>query len=205
MQTFVSTMRATPIVQSRPQRANVRSQTQVITKASVVAAPVSLDVKSADGKASSSVSLSLKVADPDTANGLVHRYVVMVRQNMRQVCVVCGAGGGNARLNRAWEDSDEECEEFRGRGPSVRVSCGRAPSFLRLRSLVFVPSSSFLRLRSFVFVPSSSFPRRSSPRPPRMYAHHQLTALLLRLRSFLSGECLDADAWGGSWRRCQAV
>jgi len=191
MQTFVSTMRATPIVQSRPQRANVRSQTQVITKASVVAAPVSLDVKSADGKASSSVSLSLKVADPDTANGLVHRYVVMVRQNMRQVCVVCGAGGGNARLNRAWEDSDEECEEFRGRGPSVRVSCGRAPSFLRLRSLVFVPSS--------------SFPRRSSPRPPRMYAHHQLTALLLRLRSFLSGECLDADAWGGSWRRCQAV
>lgn len=77
-------MRATP-VQARPQRTtNVRTQT--VTRASVVAAPASLDVKKVDGSSSGSASLSLRVADPETANGLVHRYVVMVRQNMRQVC-----------------------------------------------------------------------------------------------------------------------
>jgi large subunit ribosomal protein L4 len=82
MQTFSSTMRANAVVQ-RPQRTVSRVQT--ITRASVVAEPASLDVKKADGSSSGKASLSLKIADPETANGLVHRYVVMVRQNMRQV------------------------------------------------------------------------------------------------------------------------
>lgn len=57
----------------------------VSVKASIVAEPATLDVKSVDGKSAGTASLSLRVADPDSSKGLVHRYVVMIRQNMRQV------------------------------------------------------------------------------------------------------------------------
>lgn len=58
----------------------------VSVKASIVAEPATLDVKSVDGKSAGTAALSLRVADPDSSKGLVHRYVVMIRQNMRQVC-----------------------------------------------------------------------------------------------------------------------
>ncbi|KAI3424856.1 hypothetical protein D9Q98_008240 [Chlorella vulgaris] len=67
--------------------ASIRSSSarpSFVVRASSVAAPVQLDVKKLDGSAVGSASLSLKVADADTANGLVHRYLVMVRQNARQ-------------------------------------------------------------------------------------------------------------------------
>lgn len=72
------------------QKSNVPQQKyrramSTVTKASVVAEPARLDVKSVDGKSSGTAALSLRVADPDTSKGLVHRYIVMVRQNMRQV------------------------------------------------------------------------------------------------------------------------
>lgn len=66
-----------------------RRAISTVTKASVVAEPASLDVKSVDGKSAGTAALSLRVADPETSKGLVHRYVVMVRQNMRQVCLHC--------------------------------------------------------------------------------------------------------------------
>ncbi|EFN52995.1 hypothetical protein CHLNCDRAFT_49059 [Chlorella variabilis] len=56
-----------------------------MVSAATVAAPVALPVKKLDGSdVGSSASISLRVADEDTANGLVHRYLVMVRQNARQ-------------------------------------------------------------------------------------------------------------------------
>jgi len=58
---------------------------QLAVKASIVAEPATLEVKTIDGGAAGSASLSLKIADPTTGKGLVHRYVVMVRQNARQV------------------------------------------------------------------------------------------------------------------------
>jgi hypothetical protein len=58
---------------------------QLAVKASVIAEPATLEVKTIDGGAAGSASLSLKIADPATGKGLVHRYVVMVRQNARQV------------------------------------------------------------------------------------------------------------------------
>jgi len=66
-----------------------RRSISTVTKASVAAEPASLDVKSVDGKSAGTAALSLRVADPDTSKGLVHRYVVMVRQNMRQVRFQC--------------------------------------------------------------------------------------------------------------------
>lgn len=57
---------------------------QVAVRASVVAEPVALDVKTLDGAAAGTASLSLKVADSNASKGLVHRYLVMVRQNMRR-------------------------------------------------------------------------------------------------------------------------
>jgi hypothetical protein len=87
MQSFASTFRGVSLRAERaPQKANVQTRRVITTtRASVVAEPATLDVKSVDGKSAGSAALSLKVASPETANGLVHRYVVMVRQNMRQV------------------------------------------------------------------------------------------------------------------------
>ena len=90
--TFSTAIRGVP-VQTPRRSSNARVQTAMITKASVVAEPASLDVKSTDGSAAGKASLSLRVADPETANGLVHRYVVMVRQNMRQVRIVWSSDG----------------------------------------------------------------------------------------------------------------
>eukprot|EP00873_Tetraselmis_striata_P008357 jgi/Tetstr1/428621/TSEL_018610.t1 len=52
--------------------------------ASVVAEPVSLTVKGLDGSSKGSENLALKVVEDDKAKGLVHRYIVTVRQNARQ-------------------------------------------------------------------------------------------------------------------------
>lgn len=54
-------------------------------KASLVAQPASVDAKKFDGSSSGSQDLSLRVAGYDTAKGLVHRYLVTVRQNARAV------------------------------------------------------------------------------------------------------------------------
>jgi hypothetical protein len=57
----------------------------VCVKAAVAAAPASLTVKSADGADVGTEQLALKVARPETAKGLVHRYVVYTLQNKRRV------------------------------------------------------------------------------------------------------------------------
>lgn len=64
--------------------APVRART-VCVKAAVAAAPASLPVKSADGADVGTEQLALKVARPETAKGLVHRYVVYTLQNKRRV------------------------------------------------------------------------------------------------------------------------
>lgn len=63
--------------------APVRART-VCVKAAVAAAPASLTVKSADGADVGTEQLALKVARPETAKGLVHRYVVYTLQNKRR-------------------------------------------------------------------------------------------------------------------------
>ena len=68
----------------QPHRLAVQRKSLSI-KASVVAQPVSVDVKSFDGSSSGSQDLSLRVAGRGTAKGLVHRYLVTVRQNARAV------------------------------------------------------------------------------------------------------------------------
>lgn len=54
-------------------------------RAAITASPAPLDVKNFDGGAAGSAELSLKVAPPPTAKGLVHRYVTYVLQNARAV------------------------------------------------------------------------------------------------------------------------
>lgn len=56
--------------------------------ASMLAEPATLDVKKLDGSAAGAASLALRVADDDAAKGLVHRYLVMVRQNARRVSLL---------------------------------------------------------------------------------------------------------------------
>lgn len=61
-----------------------QQRSQLCVRASQVAAPASLEVKTMDGTAAGTASISLRVADETSAKGLVHRYLVMVRQNARQ-------------------------------------------------------------------------------------------------------------------------
>lgn len=50
------------------------------------AAPATLPVKTAsNGSEAGTSSLTLKVADPEKAKGLVHRHVIKILQNQRQV------------------------------------------------------------------------------------------------------------------------
>lgn len=75
---------------SRPRSAGASQQQQqrgqlLTVRASVVAEPVSLDVKTLEGASAGTASIALRVADADTAKGLVHRYLVTVQQNARQV------------------------------------------------------------------------------------------------------------------------
>jgi hypothetical protein len=60
-------------------------RTAVVVRAAVAGKPAQIPVKTADGATAGSVDLSLAVAPPATAKGLVHRYLVYVQQNMRQV------------------------------------------------------------------------------------------------------------------------
>lgn len=52
---------------------------------SMTAPPALLGVKDFDGQTIRTESSSLKVADPEVAKGLAHRYLVKVRNDMRQV------------------------------------------------------------------------------------------------------------------------
>jgi large subunit ribosomal protein L4 len=138
MQSLSSTFRGMALkADSRaraPQKNNVQTRRAIVTKASVVAEPASLDVKSVDGKSAGTAALSLKVASPETANGLVHRYVVMVRQNMRQVRILLIA------LPRASSVALRRVEVFSSRlspcDPSRRRfrDCRRLPSIAVARA-----------------------------------------------------------------------
>lgn len=61
----------------------------------MIAEPVDITVKKLDGSSSGTASISLRVAEPDVSKGLVHRYLVMVRQNARRV-------SGRALLMLSW-------------------------------------------------------------------------------------------------------
>jgi large subunit ribosomal protein L4 len=53
-------------------------------KAAITAQPVTVPVKSADGATVAEEQVALKIAKPETANGLVHRYLVYVQTNGRR-------------------------------------------------------------------------------------------------------------------------
>ena len=58
----------------------------VVVRASAPAAPAQLATAAFNGTAAPSVApLSLQVAEADTANAVVHRYVVLLNQNARAV------------------------------------------------------------------------------------------------------------------------
>ena len=54
-------------------------------RAAIVAEPATVAIKGIDGSSKGSSTMALKVASDETAKGLVHRYLVTVRQNARQV------------------------------------------------------------------------------------------------------------------------
>ena len=52
---------------------------------STLAEKVQLPVLRFDGEVEGTADLALKVADPAKSNGLVHKYIVLIRQNARAV------------------------------------------------------------------------------------------------------------------------
>ena len=74
-----------PLVSPLPSSRTVGRTLTPCIRMSIVAPPVPLEIKGFEGEVVGNDSLSLKVADPETAKGLVHRYVVKVRRDMRKV------------------------------------------------------------------------------------------------------------------------
>jgi hypothetical protein len=71
-----------------PKAAAVRSSSarqSFVVRAAVQAAPEALPVLKLDGSSAGEAQIALRTAGDETANGLVHRYLVYVRQNARQV------------------------------------------------------------------------------------------------------------------------
>ncbi len=68
----------------KPQRQRKRTSGLSVSS-SAIADPAALEVLSFDGEARGSERLALKIADPFTAKGLVHRCVVTEKQNARRV------------------------------------------------------------------------------------------------------------------------
>lgn len=68
-------------------RLDARRPQRQVARMSAVAEPATLELKKFDGTVSGSEQIALKVAGKATANGLVHRYLVTVRQNDRRVRV----------------------------------------------------------------------------------------------------------------------
>ncbi len=106
MPTFVGLKAASSTIATRQASVTLprNSRQQLAVKASVMAEPATIDVKNLDGSSAGSAALSLRVADNETSKGLVHRYLVMVRQNARRVSktifsaaavVALFFGGGN--------------------------------------------------------------------------------------------------------------
>lgn len=92
--------------------------------------PATLPVKGADGSDKGTTTVELKVAE-ETAKGLVHRYVVFVRQNARRV-----RSGGRGRARRPQLGGPRPCQGSRqpwrrggGRLAGGGLPCGdrRAP------------------------------------------------------------------------------
>jgi large subunit ribosomal protein L4 len=69
---------------ARPVAPARASRGVVAVRAAVTAAPVAVPVKGTDGSEQGSEQLALKIAKPESAKGLVHRYLVYVQQNARR-------------------------------------------------------------------------------------------------------------------------
>lgn len=76
--------RAPAFTAVRPVRCIVSRSTAVVVRSSAVSAPATLPLKSVEGQDIGTAQMALKVAG-ETGKGLVHRYLVMVQQNARQV------------------------------------------------------------------------------------------------------------------------
>jgi hypothetical protein len=82
---FQSSFCGTGVARAVPLRVAQRRNIAQKVRASTVAEPATLDVKSIKGQTVGTESLSLKVADSNVARGLLHRYIVLIRQNAREV------------------------------------------------------------------------------------------------------------------------
>lgn len=114
--------------------AAVSRRPAVVVAATAVAAPATLPFKAVDGSSKGTQQLSLKVAE-DTAKGLVHRYMVLVQQNARQVREEASGCGQKESRESVWERcTHTERSACRGRepglqqahAPSSRMACMRA-------------------------------------------------------------------------------
>lgn len=81
--------RAPAFTAVRPVRCIVSRSTAVVVRSSAVSAPAMLPVKSVEGEDKGTQQMALKVAG-ESGKGLVHRYLVMVQQNARQVGLDAG-------------------------------------------------------------------------------------------------------------------
>lgn len=84
MQSACSTFSRGTALAFKPAQQQQRRPSLVV-RASKLAEPAALPVKTLSGNAAGEASIALRVAEEDTATGLVHRYLTTVMRNARQV------------------------------------------------------------------------------------------------------------------------
>jgi hypothetical protein len=120
MQAF--TMRANAAVTGAAlSTGTARMQRRQQPRAAVTPRAAAIDAVTFDGAKTDGATLELKTARAEVARGLVHKYVVMVRQNARRVSIDL------ERRARRWTDGDAvACRNPEGRGgvPSMDMRRG---------------------------------------------------------------------------------
>ncbi|KAI7845278.1 hypothetical protein COHA_001121 [Chlorella ohadii] len=85
MQAACSTFcRGSALQAFKPAQQQRQQRPALVVRASKVAEPAALPVKTLSGSDAGEASIALRVAEEDTATGLVHRYLTTVMRNARQ-------------------------------------------------------------------------------------------------------------------------
>lgn len=103
MQAACSTFcRGSALQAFKPAQQQRQQRPALVVRASKVAEPAALPVKTLSGSDAGEASIALRVAEEDTATGLVHRYLTTVMRNARQVRPQTLDGGCAANWAGGW-------------------------------------------------------------------------------------------------------
>ena len=125
---------ATPFQAVKAQRQQQQQRPgSLVVRASRLAEPAALPVKTLTGSDAGQASIALRVAEEDTATGLVHRYLTTVLRNARQV--------GHKRTGRRLQAIGPPCSRRGWWGGGERRRLRRPAAELRAQTQSAMPAA----------------------------------------------------------------